>query len=101
MKNRETFDVRAIARFLDDVRTACPAVARRKSDSGGSPGLYDLIDTNHRYNYLRKRNPEGDETIDYNTERAKLVRAKRKTKSTNAVERKSASRGGGHRSRYD
>ena len=42
-------------------------------------GLYDLIDTNHRYiNYLRKRNPEGDETIDYNTERAKLVRAKRK-----------------------
>lgn len=43
------------------------------------PGLYDLIDTNHRYiNYLRKRNPESEETIDYNTERAKLVRAKRK-----------------------
>jgi len=28
--------------------------------------------------YLRKRNPESEETIDYNTERAKLVRAKRK-----------------------
>ena len=43
------------------------------------PGLYDLIDTNRRYiNYLRKRNPESETAVDYNTERALLVRAKRK-----------------------
>ena len=41
-------------------------------------GLYDLLDTNKRYiNYLRKKNPDSGENIDYNTERAKLSRAKR------------------------
>jgi len=45
----------------------------------GKPGLYELIPTVHAYiNYLRNRNPDGAENIDYNTERAKLVQAKRK-----------------------
>lgn len=79
MKNRETLRRAGDCPVSGRVRTACPAVARRKVIAEVRPGLYDLIDTNHRYiNYLRKRNPEGDETIDYNTERAKLVRAKRK-----------------------
>ena len=42
------------------------------------PGLYDLKTVNHQYiNYLRKNNPESESAIDYNAERAKLVRAKR------------------------
>ena len=97
------YDVRAIARFLDVSERRVRQLRDEKVIAEVRPGLYDLIDTNHRYiNYLRKRNPEGDETIDYNTERAKLVRAKRKKRRVRiAVERKSTSRGGGHRSRYD
>lgn len=73
------YDVRAIARFLDVSERRVRQLRDEKVIAEVRPGLYDLIDTNHRYiNYLRKRNPEGDETIDYNTERAKLVRAKRK-----------------------
>ena len=42
------------------------------------PGLYDIDDATRRYiNFLRKKNPEAEEKVDYNTERAKLVRAKR------------------------
>lgn len=38
----------------------------------------DLKTVNHQYiNYLRKNNPESESAVDYNTERAKLVRAKR------------------------
>lgn len=73
------YDVRAVARFLDVSERRVRQLRDEKVIAEVRPGLYDLIDTNHRYiNYLRKRNPEGDETIDYNTERAKLVRAKRK-----------------------
>ena len=44
------------------------------------PGLYQPKETNHAYiNYLRKANPETDSAVDYNTERAKLVRAKRQS----------------------
>ena len=42
------------------------------------PGLYDLEAVTHGYiNFLRKKNPDAEEKVDYNTERAKLVRAKR------------------------
>ena len=73
------YDVKAVARFLDVSERRVRQLRDEKVIAEVRPGLYDLIDTNHRYiNYLRKRNPESDETIDYNTERAKLVRAKRK-----------------------
>ena len=68
------YDVRAIARFLDVSERRVRQLRDEKVIAEVRPGLYDLIDTNHRYiNYLRKRNPESEETIDYNTERAKLV----------------------------
>ena len=68
------YDVRAIARFLDVSERRVRQLRDEKVIAEVRPGLYDLIDTNHRYiNYLRKRNPESEET-----ERAKLVRAKRK-----------------------
>jgi len=48
------------------------------TEYSGKPGLYELIPTVHAYvNYIRKRNPESEENIDYNTERARLVKAKR------------------------
>lgn len=74
------YDVKAVARFLD----LSARRIRQLKDEGiiqeykGMPGLYDLISTAHAYiNYIRKRNPDNAENIDYNTERAKLIRAKR------------------------
>lgn len=74
------YDVKTVARILDITERR---VRQLKADGvieeyKGMTGLYDLIPTIHSYvNYLRKRNPESEENIDYNTERAKLLRAKR------------------------
>jgi hypothetical protein len=75
------YNVKAVAQFLD----LSERRIRQLKDSGiieeykTMTGLYDLRATTHKYiNYLRRRNPESEENIDYNTERAKLVRAKRK-----------------------
>lgn len=74
------YDVKTIARILDLTERR---VRQLKADGiideyKGTPGLYELIPTVHSYlNYLRKRNPESEENIDYNTERAKLIKAKR------------------------
>lgn len=44
------------------------------------PGLYSLKEANHQYiRYIRKDNPESESQIDYNAERAKLVRIKRES----------------------
>lgn len=73
------YDTKAVARFLDVSERRVRQLRDEKVIVEARPGLYELIDTNHRYiNYLRRRNPESEEVIDYNTERAKLVRAKRK-----------------------
>lgn len=74
------YDVKTIARILDLTERR---VRQLKADGiiaeyKGTPGLYELVPTVQSYiNYLRKRNPESGENIDYNTERAKLIRAKR------------------------
>lgn len=74
------YDVKAVARFLDVSERRVRQLRDEEVIIEARPGLYDLIDANHRYiNYLRKRNPESEEAIDYNTERAKLIRAKRKS----------------------
>ena len=79
VRGLKLYDVKAVARFLDVSERRVRQLRDEKVIAEVRPGLYDLIDTNRRYiNYLRKRNPESEETIDYNTERAKLVRAKRK-----------------------
>lgn len=73
------YDAKAVARFLDISERRVRQLRDEKVIEEVRPGLYDLKDANHKYiNYLRKRNPESEESIDYNTERAKLVRAKRK-----------------------
>ena len=75
------YDVKAVARFLD----LSERRVRQLKDEGiieeykGMAGLYDLMPTVNKYiNYLRKSNPDSEENIVYNAERAKLVRAKRK-----------------------
>lgn len=72
------YDAKAVARFLDITERRVRQLRDEKVIDESTPGLYNLLDTNRKYiNYLRKRNPESDENIDYNTERAKLMRAKR------------------------
>lgn len=72
------YDVKQVARFLDITERRVRMLRDEGIISEVAPGKYELIDTNHRYiNYLRKRNPDSGERIDYNTERAKLARAKR------------------------
>jgi len=74
------YSSKAIARFLDLSDRRVRQLRDEKVIEEASPGLYELIPTAHKYiNYLRKRNPESEEYLDYNTERAKLVRAKRRS----------------------
>ena len=59
------YDAKAVARFLDVSERRVRQLRDEKVIAEARPGLYDLIDTNHRYiNYLRKRNPESEETIE-------------------------------------
>ena len=86
MKLHET---KAVARFLDISDRRVRQLRDEKVIEEVRPGLYDLLDTNRRYiNYLRKRNPESEEAVDYNTERAKLVRAKRENEELDLKIRK-------------
>ena len=72
------YDTKQVARFLDITERRVRQLREEGIISELRPGLYDLIDANHRYiNYLRNRNPDSEERIDYNAERAKLVKAKR------------------------
>lgn len=72
------YDTKQVARFLDITERRVRQLREEGIISEIRPGLYDLIDANHRYiNYLRNRNPDSEERIDYNAERAKLVKAKR------------------------
>lgn len=53
------------------------------------PGLYELKMVTHQYiNFLRRKNPEAEEKVDYNTERAKLIRAKRENQELDLQLRK-------------
>lgn len=72
-------DAKAVARFLDLTERRVRQLRDEKIISEVRPGLYDLADTTRRYiNYLRQRNPDSEAAVDYNTERALLMRAKRK-----------------------
>jgi phage terminase Nu1 subunit (DNA packaging protein) len=74
------YNVKAVARFLDLTERRVRQLKDQNiiTEYNNTPGLYELMPTNHAYiNYLRKRNPESAENIDYNTERAKLIKAKR------------------------
>lgn len=74
------YDVKTIARMLDITEQRVRQLKAEGiiSEYKGMAGLYELLPTVHSYiNYLRKKNPDSKENIDYNTERARLIRAKR------------------------
>jgi len=77
----KVYDVKAIARILDLTERRVRQLKEQDiiHEYRGMLGLYELIPTIHAYvNYLRKRNPDSAENLDYNTERTLLVRAKRR-----------------------
>ena len=68
----------AVARYLDMTERNVRTLRDKGILTEYKPGLYDLQTVTKQYiNFLRKKNPEAEEKVDYNTERAKLVRAKR------------------------
>lgn len=74
----KVYDKNAIARHLD----LTPKRIKQLTDKGilteFRPGLYDREKARVDYiRYLRDKNPETEENIDYQTERARLVRVKR------------------------
>ena len=73
------YDKNAVAKFLD----MTPKNVERLTSKGvlqtiGETKLYSLTEANRAYiRYLRDRNPETEEAVDLNEERAKLTKAKR------------------------
>lgn len=73
------YTVKAVAAWLDLTESRVRQLRKEKIITEYKPGLYDLKTVNHEYiNYLRKNSPT-ETSVDYNTERAKLVRAKRES----------------------
>lgn len=74
------YTVVAVARRLDMTERNVRLLRDKGVLTEYKPGLYDLkIVTVQYINFLRKKNPDAEEKIDYNTERAKLVKAKRES----------------------
>lgn len=72
------YSAKAVARFLDLSERRVRQLRDEKVISEYRPGLYDLESAVRDYiNYLRKGNSGAGEVINYNTERARLVRVKR------------------------
>lgn len=71
------YTVKAVATWLDLTESRVRQLRQQKIITEYKPGLFDLKIVTHEYiNYLRKNSqPEG--SVDYNAERAKLMRAKR------------------------
>lgn len=73
------YTVKAVAAWLDLTESRVRQLRKEKIITEYQPGLYDLKTVTHEYiNYLRRNSPT-ETSIDYNTERAKLVRAKRES----------------------
>ncbi len=76
----KVYTAAAVARHLDMTERNVRTLRDRGVLTEYKPGLYDLNTATCQYiNFLRKKNPDAEEKVDYNTERAKLVRAKRES----------------------
>ena len=70
----------AVARWLDMTERNVRLLRDKGVLTEYKPGLYDLKTVTVQYiNFLRQKNPEAEDKVDYNTERAKLMRAKRES----------------------
>lgn len=73
------YTAKAVAGWLDLTESRVRQLRKEKVITEYKPGLYELKTVTHEYiNYLRKNSPT-ETSVDYNTERAKLVRAKRES----------------------
>ena len=66
-----------VAQWLDVTDRRVRQLRKQGVLAEARPGLYDLKDCVHRYIEYLKRDGTPEENVDYNTERAKLVKAKR------------------------
>lgn len=74
------YTAKAIADMLDVSERYVRQLRDDKIITEYRPGLYKLKETNHAYiNHLRGKNPQAEETLNYTTERAKLVKVKRES----------------------
>ena len=74
------YTAKAIADMLDVSERYVRQLRDDKIITEYRPGLYKLKETNHAYiNHLRGKNPQAEDTINYTTERAKLVKVKRES----------------------
>lgn len=79
----------AVARRLDMTERNVRLLRDKGVLTEYRPGLYDLQTVTVQYiNFLRQKNPEAEDKVDYNTERAKLVRAKRESEELELLVRK-------------
>ena len=79
------YTTKTVAAWLDLTESRVRQLRKDKIITERQPGLYELKTVTHEYiNYLRKGSPT-EASVDYNTERAKLVRAKREAKNWNCV----------------
>lgn len=79
----------AVARRLDMTERNVRLLRDKGVLTEYKPGLYDLQTVTVQYiNFLRQKNPEAEDKVDYNTERAKLVRAKRESQELELQVRK-------------
>lgn len=73
------YTVKAVASWLDLTESRVRQLRKAKIITECRPGLYELKTVTHEYiHYLRKNSPT-ETSLDYNTERAKLMRAKRES----------------------
>lgn len=69
---------KAVAQWLDMTERNVRMLKSKNIIKEYKPGLYRLQEVTSDYiNYLRNKNPEADGNLDYNEERAKLMKAKR------------------------
>lgn len=83
------YTVAAVAKQLDMTERNVRLLRDKGVLTEYREGLYDLKTATRQYiNFLRQKNPGAEEKVDYNTERAKLVRAKRESEELDLQLRK-------------
>ena len=72
------YDKNAVAKFLDMTPKNVEKLTEKGVLQPKQGKLYSLVEANHAYiNFLRQQNPDTEEVVDLNEERAKLAKAKR------------------------
>lgn len=83
------YTVKVVASWLNMTERNVRELAKKNIIQEYRPGLFKLKDAVRAYiAYLRDKNPNKEETLDYTAERAKMVRTKREAAELDLAERK-------------